>query len=177
MNAFDELGVEARLTFSDEEIREAFRRRASESHPDSGGNDGDFAALQAAQEILLSPARRLKEWLRVKGIEVDVRGQIEGGLMDLFQKVARVGSEAESEIKANHAASSALARAMAEVKLMAQREKVKALLAEIEAEIRKRTDHFERVENGETDAGKIVRDLVFLEKWRGTLKGVYGRLM
>lgn len=177
MNAFDRLSLAVTLTVADDEIREAFRKRAAEVHPDSGGDESEFAALQGAQDILLSPARRLKEWMAARGLESEARGQIEGGLMDLFQKVAEVGSEAEAEIKRNAGAQSALAKAQVEVKLMTQREKVKALLAEIDGEIRSRTDGFEGIEKGEADPGKIVRDLIFLEKWRATLKGVYGRLM
>jgi len=177
MNAFELLGIPMGLTISDEEIREAFRKRASEVHPDSGGDEVEFAALQGAQEVLLSPARRLKAWMVANGVESDARGQIEGGLMDLFQKVAEVGSEAEAEIKRNAKAQSALAKALVEVKLMAQREKVQSLLAEIGGEILERTFAFGKVESGEGDAGKMARDLVFLEKWRGTLKGIYGRLM
>jgi len=177
MNAFERLGLPVGLVVSDEGIREAFRKRASEVHPDSGGDEVEFAALQEAQEILLIPSRRIKAWMATKGLESEVRGQIEGGLMDLFQKVAEAGSESEAEIKLSAKAQSSLAKAMAEVKLMSRRESVKALLAEIESEIRGRVDRFDEIENGEADAGKMVRDLVFLEKWRGTLKGIYGRLM
>ncbi len=177
MNAFERLGVPVGLAVSDEEIREAFRKKAGETHPDSGGDAGEFSALHVAQEVLMSPAKRLKEWLAAKGTEVDSRGQIEAGMMDLFQKVAEVGSAAEGAIRTGEKAGSALAKAMAEVALMGQREKVKDLLAEVELEIGKRIVAFPEIEEGRVDGGKVMRDLVFLEKWRGTLRGIYGRLM
>ena len=80
---------------SDEEIREAFRVRAAVMHPDSGGDEQEFAKLQGARDVLLSPARRLKEWMSARRMEADARGQIEGGLMDLFQKVSEVGAASE----------------------------------------------------------------------------------
>ena len=177
MNAFEIIGLPEKLSFSDEEIRDAFRKMAADLHPDSGGDEQAFAALQAAQETLLSPGRRLKAWVAVRGLDVDTRGQIEGMLMDLFQKVSERGSEAEALIKQNARAQSTLAKAMIEIKLITQREKVKDLLVEIEDGIRSRTDGFAKAEEGELDIGKMMRDLVFLEKWRATLKGIYGRLM
>ncbi|WP_411825938.1 J domain-containing protein [Luteolibacter sp. AS25] len=177
MNAFESLGLPVGLVISDEEIREAFRKRAAVAHPDSGGDEVEFSTMQAAREVLLSPAGRVKEWLAAQGLEVDARGQIEAGLMDLFQKVAECGSAAEAAIKEGQVAQSALAKAMAEVKLMSQRERVEELIAQVEGEITSRVSAFPEVETGGKDAAKVMRDLVFLEKWRGTLKGIYGRLM
>lgn len=99
LNAFERLRLEVRLDLSEEEVREAFRKMAGVMHPDSGGDEKDFSELQLAQEVLLSPARRLKEWMLAKGTEADARGQIGSGLMDLFQKVAETGNAAESAIK------------------------------------------------------------------------------
>jgi ribosomal protein L17 len=177
LSAFDILGLRVSLLVSDEEIREAFRVKAAVIHPDSGGDVQEFAKLQGAQDMLLSPARRLKEWMTARGMEVDARGQIEGGLMDLFQRVSEVGAASELLIRENAGAKSALVKAMAEVKLMKQRELVKELLEKIAAEIQQRIDGFKRVEEGQIDPATMMRDLIFLEKWRATLKGIYGRLM
>ena len=165
------------LLVSDEEIREAFRVRAAVMHPDSGGDEREFAKLQAARDVLLSPARRLKEWMLARGMEADARGQIEGGLMDLFQKVSEVGAAAELLIRDNAGAKSALVKAMVEVKLIKQREQVKELLENIAEEIQLRIERFQEVEEGRMDSATMMRDLIFLEKWRKTLKGIYGRLM
>ena len=179
MNAFERLGLRAGLVVSEEEVRDAFRRKAGGAHPDSGGDEGEFAAMQAAQEVLLSPVRRLRAWLEIKGGEVDPRGQIDSGLMELFQEVAGVGTQGEAAVKANEKAQSALAKGMAEVSLMASREKVGALLAKIVGEIDGRVSRFPEIEEkGDASLGaKVMRDLVFLEKWRGTLRGLFGRLM
>jgi curved DNA-binding protein CbpA len=177
MNAFERLGLGVRLDLSEDEVREAFRKKAAEMHPDSGGVEKDFLELQIAQEVLSSPARRLKEWMAARSIEVDARGRIGAGLVDLFQKVAETGNAAEAAIKVGAGAQSSLARAVAEVKLMGERERVKALLAEIAGEIVERISAFPGIEAGEVDPGEVMRDLVFLEKWRASMKSVYGRLM
>lgn len=177
MNAFVKLGLEVRLVISEEEIREAFRARAADSHPDGGGDEAEFTALREAREILEKPSKRLREWLSVKKVEADTRGTITGDLVDFFQKVAEAGGGAEAAIKSADEAQSALAKGMAEVRLMGAREKVKALLAEIDAGIAARVAMFSEIEKGESDAATAMRDLVFLEKWRGAMRSLYGRLM
>ncbi|MES2981619.1 MAG: J domain-containing protein [Verrucomicrobiota bacterium] len=177
MSAFEILGLRVGLVISDEEIREAFRVRAAVLHPDSGGDEQEFAKLQAARDVLLSPAKRIKAWLSARGMEADARGQIEGGLMDLFQKVSEVGAASEILIRENADAKSALVKAIAEVKLIKQRESVQELLEIVAEELKQRIDRFQQVEEGGIDPATMMRDLIFLEKWRATLKGIYGRLM
>ena len=177
MSAFELLGLRVGLVFSDEEIRDAFRVKAAVLHPDSGGDEQEFAKLQSAREVLSSPAKRLKEWMAVRGLEFDPRGQIEGALMDLFQKVSEVGAAAEHLIRENESAKSVLVKAMAEVKLIKQRELIKELLETVDSELDRRTGNFQQVEEGQIDPGTIMRDLIFLEKWRATLRGIYGRLI
>lgn len=177
VSAFETLGIRVGLVVSEEEIREAFRVRAAVLHPDSGGDEQGFAKLQAARDMLLSPAKRIKAWMSARGIEADARGRIEGGLMGLFQKVSETGAAAELLIRENANAKSALVKAMAEVKLIRQRELVQQLLEGIATEVKQRTDGFQEVEEGRIDPATIMRDLIFLEKWQATLKGIYGRLM
>lgn len=177
MSAFERLGLKVRLVVSEEEIREAFRLRAAELHPDSGGDGTEFARLKEAKDILISPARRLREWMLVRGIGAEQRGQIAGGLMDLFRKVSEAGAAAEILIRKHAEAGSALVKAFTEVSLITQREEIKNLLEHVAAEVEQRVGLFAAVEAGTSDPAVIMRDLVFLEKWRATLRGIYGRLL
>ena len=177
MNAFESLVLDVRLVISAEEIREAFRARAAVAHPDGGGDEAEFTTLREARDILESPAKRLREWLRVNGVEAGARGTITGELVDFFHKVAETGAEAEAAIQSSTGAQTALAKGMAEVRLMGTREKVRNLLAEIEAGIASREERFPAIEKGEADAATAMRDLVFLEKWRGGMRSLYGRLI
>lgn len=159
------------------EIREAFRVRAADAHPDGMGDEAGFTALREARDILESPAKRLREWLQIKGVDTDSRGTIAGELVDFFQKVAETGAEAEAALKSATEAQSTLAKSLTVVRLMGTREKVKALLEEIEAGIARRVEMFSVIEKGESDAARTIRDLVFLEKWRSAMRSLYGRLM
>jgi curved DNA-binding protein CbpA len=173
MNAFARLGLKLGLVVSDEEIRDAFRKKAALAHPDGGGEEAEFSALREARDVLESPAKRL----RANGIEADARGTITGEMADFFQRVAETGAEAETAIKAAAEAQSALAKGMAEVRLMGSREKVRNLLVEIEAGIAARVGIFPTIEKGQIEASTTMRDLVFLEKWKGSMRSLYGRLM
>jgi trans-2-enoyl-CoA reductase len=53
---YSRLGVAANAT--PEEIRAAFRKLVLTAHPDRGGREEDFTALQAAYEVLSDPRRR-----------------------------------------------------------------------------------------------------------------------
>ncbi len=177
MNAFEKLGLQPTLLLSDESLREAFRNKAALSHPDSGGDEADFTAIREAQELLASPAKRLREWLQIRGAEITERGTISTELMNLFQKIAENGSISETTIKKAATAQSALTKGMAELELMKQCETTKLLLSDVEREISTRVDQFALIEQGELNPSALMRDLIFLEKWRSSIRGLYGRLI
>jgi len=71
---YQELGVD-RLA-SDREIKEAFKKRARETHPDAGGSDEDFSRASNAHALLLDPIRRAQydatgEDVTIRDIEAD----------------------------------------------------------------------------------------------------------
>jgi len=165
------------LGLGEEQVRDAFRKNAGQEHPDAGGDEESFAGLREAQEILLSPARRLGEWMKCMGMEVEKRGQIDGDLMKLFERVAEAGNVGDCLIRDGEAVKTALAKALWEVKVMKLREVVKELLEEVNEEIANRVGEFGGVERGEVDAGRVMRDLIFLEKWRTGLRALFGKLI
>lgn len=57
MKHYQNLGVSKNA--SPEEIKQAYRKRAQETHPDKGGNAEDFADVAAAYEVLSDPKRKL----------------------------------------------------------------------------------------------------------------------
>jgi DnaJ domain len=177
VNAFEKLGLEPTLLLSEESLREAFRKKAAVSHPDSGGDEADFTAIREAQELLASPAKRLREWLQNRGAEITERGSISTELMNLFQKIAENTSTAETSIKKAATAQSALTKGMAELELMKHRETTRLLLSDVEREITRCVDQFALIEQGELDPALIMRDLIFLEKWRFSIRALYGRLI
>ena len=179
MNAFESLGIEARLVLAEEELRDAFREAGRLVHPDGGGGEEAFARLREAFEMLLSPARRLRHWLELRGITVEARGTLAAGLLDLFAVISETTRQAEALIRKRDQAQSALARALLETETQACREALQAAMREVEQAIATECEGFAGYECAPdpSAAALAVRNLTFLEKWRATLRGLFARLV
>ncbi len=173
-NAFELLGLPERPDLTDEELRTAFRGIGGGAHPDAGGDTRHFEKLQEAHSLLSSPARRLRHWLELRGFPVDPRGAIDPGLMDLFGRVGDAVAKAENLVRRRTAARSALGMALLEEETRRSCEELERLIASVGEEIRIRTERFPQLrgEGGpfEGDPAALVRDLLFLERWRSSLR-------
>ena len=180
-NAFDRLGIQPRLAISEETLREAFRAAGKQAHPDAGGGDGEFTALNEAFALLVSPSRRLQHWLEWRGLPAETRGTIDTGLMDLFSEVGAATQRAETLIRKRDEAKSSLVRAMLEGETQVCREELETAMAKVESWIARECEIFPELETSESPdpvvASKAARNLVFLEKWRTGLRSCFGRLV
>jgi len=180
-NAFQILGSEPRLILSDEAVRDLFREAGKRAHPDAGGGEGEFAALREAFAIVASPSRRLRHWLELRGTPGELRGTIDGPLMDVFAEVGAVTQQADSLIRKREEAKSVLVRAMLEGETQVCRETVEKAIARVEALIAGECSPFGEWENSANPdvaaISKAARNLAFLEKWRTALRGCFGRLV
>lgn len=180
-HAFQILGIEPRLVFSDEVLRDLFREAGKQVHPDAGGGEGEFAALRDAYATLASPSRRLMRWLEWRGTPGEVRGSIEAALMDLFSEVGAVTQQAEAVIRKREEARSPLVRALLESETQVSREAVERTISKVESWITQECSDFSNWEVAqviEVDAiSQVARNLAFLEKWRGSLRACFSRLV
>ncbi|MES2438067.1 MAG: hypothetical protein V4584_03325 [Verrucomicrobiota bacterium] len=180
-DAFQTLGLEPGLVFSEDSLRESFREAGKQAHPDAGGGDGDFAALREAFAVVSSPSRRLRHWLDLRGTPGDVRGTIDTALMDLFSEVGAVTQQAEAVIRKRDEAKSSLVRAMLEGETQLCREAVERAISRVEASITHECSvfpDFETAADPDVDtASKVARNLAFLEKWRAGLRSCFARLI
>jgi hypothetical protein len=182
MNAYALLGIEPRLSLSDEVLADAFREAGKSAHPDAGGGDGRFSALHEARAILASPSRRLCHWMELRGVVLEPRGAIDDRLMDLFALAGEAGRQAEALARKRDEARSALARAMLEGATQQCREVVEEALAKVNDAIAAECADFPGLEAVAADvvadrAARIARNLAFLEKWRAGLRAAFGRLV
>lgn len=180
-NAFNILGIEPRLVIDDETLRDAFREAGRSAHPDAGGDEASFAAMNAAFEILSSPSRRLRHWLELRGAAVETRGTVTPAIMDLFSVVGEVSQCAESLARRRDEAKSALGRALLERETQACREDIERSIALVEAAITNECAVFPEFQNAVTPdlaaASATARNLAFLEKWRAGLRSAFARLI
>jgi curved DNA-binding protein CbpA len=180
MSAFDVLRISPGLIFSEEDLRSAFRAAGKELHPDAGGGDGDFASLKESLAIISSPSRRLAHWLSLEGIEVEARGLILPGLMDVFGKIGALSQVADSLIRRREAARSSLGKAMLEPEIQDCLHRIEEMIAEVDDILASECAVFSQWMNmpPSADEGSIkVRNLAFLEKWKASLKGLYSRML
>jgi curved DNA-binding protein CbpA len=180
MNAFETLGLAPRLVITDESVRDAFREAGKLAHPDAGGAMDSFARLREAFDIVVSPSRRLRHWLELRGITIESRGAVAPSVMDLFAEIGAVTQRAESLIRRRDETKSALGRAILEAETQSCREAVERAIAIVESAIGGETARFpdyERSVQDEIETAATVRNLAFLEKWRHTLRGLFSRLV
>ena len=180
-NAFVILGIAPRLVIDEETLNSAFREAGKTAHPDAGGGEEPFAELGEAFEIACSPSRRLKHWLELRGTPAETRGAVNAHLMDLFAEVGATMQQAELLIRRRDETKSALGLAMLERATQVCREAVSSALARVEHAIHNECAGFPVLEEAAIPdvavASITARNLVFLEKWRGGLRGVFARLV
>jgi curved DNA-binding protein CbpA len=180
-DAFDVLGIERRLTLSDEYLRERYQTLSKTRHPDAQGSEALFRELTEAYELLRSPGRRLRHWLEVGGVEGDPRGTIDATLVSIFGEVGAALQHADAFIRRREAARTALSRALLEREAGVRRAQLEAALARVEAQIAAQLDDFGRLEEdgqqmAADEAWTAARNLGFLEKWRAQLRERFGGL-
>ena len=175
------LGLEPGLVISEGQLQEKLREASKRLHPDAGGSDGNFTALQEALATLASPSRRLKAWLESRGLPVETRGSIDPSLLDLFVEIGAITQKAEELLRKREAAGSALVRALLENETQSCREAVAVAIDKVGSAIAVRCDEFPTIESAAaTDvqaASALLRNLAFLERWRISLRSYYARLL
>lgn len=174
MDAFELLKLPRQLELSEEVLRAAFREAGKSMHPDAGGDEQDFAALQKAYALLESPSKRLRHLLELQGLAGDDRGTISHGLMTMFGEVASVLQQADEVVKRRESAQSALAKALLEPAVLSARDGVESLIGKVSAMLQGTLASCDVT--AADGAWQAVRDLAFLEKWRTQLRQRFAAL-
>ena len=119
-----------------EQVKETFHRLSRTEHPDQQtAEDADFARLNQAQATLRDPKLRLRHLLALEYPEIKLSGPstVPVGLAELFVSVHGLFREADAVLTKKAGASSSLAKALLAREEFAAREKVEALLEQVEA--------------------------------------------
>jgi len=176
---FDRLGLPCVLLLDEELVKKHFQERSKEEHPDRGGDADGFAKLNEAFRSLSNPTMRLRSWLKVKGLEIEERGAIQGDLVDQFSVVAELLAKADELIKKRVEAISALSKALLESDVFSMRELIESKIDEL-IQLRDQIIkvQFLKLEK-EFDAklgGEVLRALAFLDKWVAQLRERFAQL-
>lgn len=176
MDAFEELGLEPRLTLEEEVLEVAYAEAGKRAHPDAGGTREAFERVARAREILSSPVSRLRHWLECSERPGDLRGPVSPGMMDVFSELGGLLQRVDELLREREKAGSALAKAMLEGRAQEAREQVEAMQEKLEAMMDERVVDFPAIERGERDGWELARELGFLEKWRREVRERFARL-
>lgn len=134
MNAFARLGLEPRPFLETDEITRRFDAAALRAHPDKGGDATEFAEWEAARQLLLEPARRLRLLLELAGAPTARGpGEVPAVIGQAFSRATAVCAAADATLARQAAAGSALAKAMLAREVLTVREQVETWLAELAA--------------------------------------------
>jgi curved DNA-binding protein CbpA len=114
-DSFAQLHLSRRPFLSEETVRDAFHKLASEHHPDkTGGESAQFAVLTAAFETLRNPVSLLKHLIELEGLSASApQPGIPCELVDLFPRVAQVRQQISAAIEKRRDVTSALSRSLA----------------------------------------------------------------
>jgi curved DNA-binding protein CbpA len=117
-------------------LKEHFHRETMERHPDvsGAGDEGHFAALNAAYTVLRDPASRLRHLLELEAPELLAPSrEIPPLLAALFMRIAGFRQALDAFRKKESAASSALARALLAGGRLALSQQGETIRVELEA--------------------------------------------
>lgn len=97
MTHYKTIGVQPNATAS--EIKQAYRDKAVQCHPDKGGDIDEFKAVAHAYDVLKNPSTRLLYDTTGQDRRKPIDQEVQGILMELFSRV--LSSEEDVEVVAD----------------------------------------------------------------------------
>ena len=183
VNYFDLVEVEVAFVLDQENLKQSYQSLAAKQHPDQGGDVEVFEQLNQAYQCLKETHTRLKHILEIQQIEFESRGSLSSFLMDLFIPIGNLVQQTEQHVRNVASAQSALKKAMLAPKGMELQEEVEKRISELESveqEVVERISPLTIAQLSESHSletiQKAIRDLVFVAKWKATLKEQYAQL-
>jgi curved DNA-binding protein CbpA len=127
------LDFERRPWLGEDALKARFHELSAQHHPDAGGEDAAFAAINRGYQTLVDPALRLKHLLELETQETVPRTQ---GVPDIAEKyfapVAEVTRAADAFFKKHAASNSPITKAILSTQQFKIQEEVERLIAELQ---------------------------------------------
>jgi curved DNA-binding protein CbpA len=149
-----------------EQLKDAFHARTLRLHPDASGDEGEFAQLNKAYQVLRDPKQRLQHLLALRGEATD-SGAIPNEIAELFPLVADLTRQADVVITKLQEASSALTRSFLRPELLQTRGAVEEMIERIEQMLASAN---EQLHQDDADLRDLFSRFAYLTRWLGELK-------
>jgi curved DNA-binding protein CbpA len=177
---FAALGMPRRPWLDAETLKARFHQLTATGHPDLGGDEQSFAAVNAAYSILRQPALRLRHLLELEAPEAmaGASNPVPAALANRFMDIATLRRAVDAFVQQQSGAGSPLARALLASERFAVRRDVEKALADMETVRRRCLDALqlddERWESLKDEViprlAELQQELTYLEKWMGQLR-------
>lgn len=177
MNAFSFLSLPCTLQIDEAQLRESYRK-ASKDGQQRQASETEMAELTAAYQKLRSSASLLRHWLELSGQHGEIRGTIDGELLDWFGQIGELLQQTDHLLRRREQCQSALAKAMMETEMQAGRLRIEEWQMRLKNWLGDKIKWFPAIEAGtvpSAEAWTLVRDLTFIEKWQQQLRERYGK--
>ncbi len=111
-----------------EALKEVFHRKTLEQHPDStAGDDGAFAELNQAYQVLQDPKRRLHHLLSLENCAPSAQQPVPQDLQELFLRIGELNQSATRLLSRIREASSPLSKSLLKAEVVAAQKEVSDL--------------------------------------------------
>lgn len=166
MNTFDVLSLPVSLTFSEEDIKDAF----------TCSPQGETEL--SARNLLIEPSSRLAEWMKIKGIPQNKHATLPNDLINLFSKTAKVIGTVKELTEKHKRASSLLTRTLLNKELFEKRSALEEISREIQSMEKGCLTKFSEIEKvpNEELVNETLQTLKFLRKWSAQVNEAFGLL-
>ncbi len=181
MSAFDLLNLPYYANIDEDMLRERFQTLSLELHPDQGGDEAEFKALNHAYQTLRTASGRLKELFSIYHVDYASRGTVAPELIDLFMSTGDLLQRIDSHLRSKEAATTTLNKALLETQSMTLQQELSHQIQQVEETLKQAHSHLQTIDQQGvlscTElATQTARNLAFLEKWRAQLKERFGQL-
>jgi curved DNA-binding protein CbpA len=154
-----------------EALKEVFHRKTLEQHPDSAaGNDGAFAELNQAYQVLQDPKRRLHHLLSLENRARSAQEPVPQDLEQLFLQIGALNQSASRLLTRMREASSPLSKSLLKAEVVGAQKEVNDLRDKVQTLNDAAEQRLRQVDAAEFDELSLLyQRFAYLGRWSAQL--------
>jgi curved DNA-binding protein CbpA len=154
-----------------EALKEVFHRKTLEQHPDSAtGDDGAFAELNQAYQVLQDPKRRLHHLLSLENRAPSAQQPVPQDLQELFLQIGELNQGATRLLRRMREASSPLSKSLLKSEVVTAQKQVSDLRHEVQTLNDAAEERLREVDPSDFDELSLLyQRFAYLGRWSAQL--------